>query len=145
VDGYCLLYPAGDTALPPRLIVINPTNAPGDQPGDAWLDISVEAAANRTAAQVADGQIAAAGQGFNITRSEILVDGKPAVVVDGLPGPDPWRKVYIVNNERLYTLSFLPWSPNPNAPTPLEKLYTMVIDTLRFLPPAQALPTPASP
>jgi hypothetical protein len=28
-DGYCLLYPADDTLLPPRFIVINPVNAPG--------------------------------------------------------------------------------------------------------------------
>ncbi len=142
-DGYCLLYPAEYTALPPRFIVINPTNAlGGDKIGDAYVDIIVEAAAGRAAAQVADGQIAEAGEGFNITRSDVMVDGKQAVVVDGLPGPDPGRKVFVVSGERLYTLSFLPWAPSndPNQPTPLETLYTAVVTTFHFLPPT-AIPS----
>ena len=134
-DGYCLLYPTEDIAIPPYLIVINPTGMPGDKPGDAWVQISAEAASGRTAVQVAYGQITEAGEGFNITRSEILIDGKQAVVVDGLPGPDPWRKVFIVDNDRLYTLLFLPWSPNIEGFARLEELYSTVIGTLHFLPP----------
>ena len=134
-DGYCLLYPTVHTAIPPYLIVINPTGLAGDMPGDAWVQINVEAASGRTATQVADGQIAEAGVGFNITRSEILIDGKQAVVVDGLPRPVPWRKVFIVDNDRLYTLLFLPWSPNIEVFAQLEELYAAVIDTFHFLPP----------
>lgn len=134
-DGYCLLYPTTATALPPYLIVINPTGQPGDMPGDAWVQISVEAAAGRTAAEVAEGQIAEAGTGFNITRSEILIAGQPAVVVDGLPGPDPWRKVFIVAHDRLYTLFFLPWSPSSASFAQLEALYTTVIASFHVLPP----------
>lgn len=133
-EGYCLLYPAADAVVPPRSIVINPTSATADTPGAAWVDISVEAASGRTATQVADEQIAAAGTGFNITQSERLVDGKQAIVVDGLPGPDPWRKVFIVANARLYTLSFLPWITNADSATPIETLYDTVIDTLHFTP-----------
>ena len=94
-DGYCLLYPAEDTATPPYLIIINPNGMPGDVPGDAWIQISAEGASGRTAEQVANKQIAAAGAGFNITRDQIVIDGKQAIVVDGLPGPDSWRKVFI--------------------------------------------------
>jgi hypothetical protein len=134
-DGYCLLYPAVHTAILPYLIVINPTGLAGDMPGDAWAQINVEAASGRTAVQVADGQIAEAGAGFNITSSEILIDGKQAVVVDGLPGPDSWRKVFIVDSDRLYTLLFLPWAPNIEVFAQLEELYAAVIDTFHFLPP----------
>lgn len=144
-EGYCLLYPADDSLLPPQTIVINPASATADTPGDAWVDISVEAASGRSAAQAADGQITAAGEGFNITRNEIRVDGNQAIVVDGLPGPDPWRKVFIVSNDRLYTLSFLPWTPNVNAFPSLEKLYATVIDSLHFLPPVNTIPTAPSP
>src|SRR5215208_3025279 len=108
-DGYCLLYPAEDTSTPPYLIIINPNGMPGDVPGDAWVQISAEGASGRTVEQVADEQIAAAGAGFNITLDQIVMDGKQAVVVDGLPGPDSWRKVFIVANDHLYTLFFLPW------------------------------------
>ena len=134
-EGYCLLYPAAYSAEVPHFIVINPVHAPGDKLGDAWVSIDVEPASGRTATQIADAEIAAAGPGFNITKSDIIVDGKPAVVVDGLPGPDPWRKVYIISNERLYTLTFLPWMPSTNALTPLEGLYKTTIDTFHFLPP----------
>ena len=145
--GYCLLYPTVHTAIPPYMIVINPTGLAGDMPGDAseiligaipgdaWVNINVEAASGRTATQVADGQIAEAGAGWNITRSEILIDGKQAVVVDGLPRPVPLRAVFIVDNDRLYTLSFLRMSPNIEVFAQLEELYAAVIDTFHFLPP----------
>jgi hypothetical protein len=134
-DGYCLLYPTDDTIIPPALIVINPTGMPGDMPGDAWAQISMEDASGRTAAQAADQKIAEAGEGFNITRNEILIDGKQAVVVDGLPGQDGWRGVFIVSNDRLYTLFFMPWAPNTDGFSQLEKIYSSVIDSLHFLPP----------
>ena len=37
---------------------------------------------------------------------------------------------------RLYTLTFQPWFPSgdPDLPTPLEPLYTTIVDTLRFTP-----------
>lgn len=145
-DGYCLLYPAEHTVLPPRFIVINANKASAaDMPGDAWVGMIVEAAANRTAAQVADSQIAKWGGGSNMTRDEILVDGLQAVVVDGLPGPDPLRNVFIVSNDRLYMFYFMPWAPNANEPTPIEKLYSTVIDTLHFLPPTRVLSTTTPP
>ena len=143
-DGYCLLSPADYSTDVPHFIIINPAvPMAGDTLGEAWVSIDTEAAAGRTPAQVAEVQIAAVGPGFNIERSDVLVDGEQAVVIDGLPGPDSWRKVFIVSNERLYTLTFLPWAPNinnPAQPTPLEGLYTTIIDTLHFLPPTKAQP-----
>jgi hypothetical protein len=133
--GYCLLYPTADSFSPPALIVIHPTGMPGDRPGDAWAQISVEAAAGRTAAQVADEKIAEAGEGFNITRTEILIDGKQAIVVDGRPAQDPSREVFIVDNDRLYTLTFLPWTPNADWFPELENLYSAVIASFQPLPP----------
>lgn len=133
-DGYCLLYPAEDTPNPPAMIIINPNGLPGDMPGDAWVQIVTEEAAGRTAEQVANQQIAEAGTGFNITRNEILIDGKQAIVVDGLPGQDAWRKVFIVANDHLYTLFFMPWAPDASGFFQLEKLYSTVINTLHFFP-----------
>jgi len=135
-EGYCLLYPAEYSTTLPDYIVINPTSGFGDTPGDAWLLIATATAAGRTAAQIVDEQIAALGEGFNITRFEVEVDGEQAVVVDGLPAQDSARYVFIVHNERLYNLIFMPWYPNAAEPTQLENLYTMVMDTLHFLPQA---------
>ncbi len=132
-DSYCLLYPAGLGLLPPRLIVINPNNMPGDVIGDAWLDVLVNNANGQTAAQIADARIAEAGQGFNITRTELTIDGKQAILVDGLPAQDSMRVVFIVHKDMLYSFEFLPWYPQ-NGTTPLESLYSTVMGSLHFLP-----------
>lgn len=135
-DGYCLLYPVDAVVVAERFIVINPTSATADTLGNAWVDIQVEPASGRSAAQVADTKIAEAGEGFGIARSEILLGGQQAIVVDGLPAPDSWRTVFVVSHDRLYTLTFQPWFPSgdPNQPTPLETLYATIVGTLRFMP-----------
>ena len=66
-------------------------------------------------------------EGFNITRNEILIDGKQAIAVDGLPAQDPWREVFIVDNNHLYILFFEPWAPTAEWFPELEKLYSSVI------------------
>lgn len=128
-DGYCLLYPPNFTLIPPRFIVLNPVMR-GDKAGDAWVDIRVEPASGRAADQVANDAIAAAGEGFNIQMEAFVVDDTQAIVVDGLPGPDSLRSVYVVNNDRLYTLTFMPWGQNPE----LDTLYDQVMASLHFLP-----------
>jgi hypothetical protein len=133
-DGYCLLHPAEYSTSLPDYIVINPVSGQVEAIGEAWLYIAISPASGRTAAQIADEQIAALGEGFNITRFEVDVDGEQAVVVDGLPARDSARYVFIVNNDRLFNLIFMPWYPNAAEPTALENLYTMTMDTLHFLP-----------
>jgi hypothetical protein len=133
-DGYCLLFPAEASSNMPGWVVINPISAPGDVPGDAWVNIHTEDAAGRTIAQIADEVNSTTDPGFNITVEEVQVDGKPAIVVDGLPGLDSNRIVMIINNDRLYMLTFMPWQPNAAEPTPLENLYTIVMDSFHFLP-----------
>jgi hypothetical protein len=132
--GYCLLYPVEYSTSLPGNIIINPVSTPGgDMPGDAWMSVNMESAANRTAAQIADEQIASVGTGYNINRMDVMVDGEQAIVIDGLPGQDSTRKVLVVHNDRLYTLVFTPWYPNATDPTPLEHLYAMAVETFRFL------------
>jgi|CXWL01.1.fsa_nt_gi hypothetical protein len=147
-DGYCLLYPAEYSTALPNHIVINPAVGPGDVLGDAWASINVESADGLTAAQFADEEIAFAGPGLNIQRTEAKVDGEKAVIVDGLPGQDAMRKVFIVHGDRVYTLTFQPWLANARdlgQPTPLGELYTTIMRTLHFLPPTKALPAPTQP
>lgn len=132
-DGFCLLYPAEFTWDGARLIVLNPTGLAGDAPGDAWLLVSISGAVGQTAAQIADAQIAEMGQGFEVARTELTVDGKQAILVDGLPAQDSVRYLYVVNNDRLYRFEFMPWFPTDGTGS-LEKLYQTVVDTLHFLP-----------
>ena len=136
-DGYCFLHAKENAALPPRMVAINPNGISGGDflPGDAVVLVSMEAASGRTAAQVADEKIAEAGEGFNITRTEIVIDGKQAIVVDGRPAQDPSREVFLVANDRLYTLYFTPWDPRTDWFSELEKLYSTVIASFHVLPP----------
>ena len=147
--GYCLLYPAEYSTDVPNYIVINPVSGPGDVLGDAWVNIEVTSANGRTSAQVADAEIRApdlVGLDLNILRTEAQMGGEHAIIVDGLPGPDAWRKVYVVHGERLYTFTFLPWTYTAaGSSTPLEDLYTAITDSLHFLPPTKPLPTPTQP
>jgi hypothetical protein len=126
-----------NAAFPPYLVAINPNGISGGDflPGDAVIIVNMEAASGRTAAQVADEKIAEAGEGFPIVRSEILIDGKQAIVVDGLPAQDSSREVFIVDNNRLYILFFMPWEPNADWFSELEKLYSSVIASFHVLPP----------
>lgn len=146
-DGYCFLYPSEFTPKdPPLVLILNPVSGPGDIPGDAWIHVTVDPADGRTAAQVAEAEIGdSAGMELNIERTDITLGGEPAVVVDGLPGPDPWRKMFVVHGDRLYTWIFMPWVPDAQNPTPLETLYESIVSSLRFLPPSRPLPTPTVP
>src|SRR5687768_15590836 len=62
-DGYCLLHPAEASADMPGCVVINPISAPGDIPGESWVNIQVQDAAGRTVDQVADEMVTATGPG----------------------------------------------------------------------------------
>ena len=142
-DGFCLLYPAEFTWDGQRMLVLNPVSAPGDVPGEAWLLVSISEAGGQSAAQLADARIAEIGQGFEIARTEVTIGGQPAIVVDGLPGQDSNRLVFIVSNDRLYLLAFEPWFPQDGA-SPLEILYQSVVDSIRFLPTGEAVSAPSN-
>ena len=136
-DGYCFLYPMEYAPSPPYMVIIRPNGISGGDslPGDAVVIVHVEAASGRTAAQVADERIAGAGEGFPITRTEIMIDGKQAIVVDGLPAQESARDVFLVDNDRLYMLFFEPWAPTAAWFPELENLYSSVIASFHVLPP----------
>jgi hypothetical protein len=53
--------------------------------------------------------------------------GEEALVLDGMPGQDLIRKIYIVHNGLLYTLNFSPYqSDNEIANTQMETLFASV-------------------
>ena len=134
-DRYCLLYPAEASTDMPGWVVINPISGQGDIPGDAWVNIHVQDAGGRTTAQIADEIMTTAGTDFNITSEEVQLDGGPAIVVDGLPGLDSNRLLITVRNDRMYTLTFMPWHPGAGQTTPLEHLYETILQSIHFLPP----------
>ena len=114
--------------------------APGEgHPSDdrAAATIFVEPANGRTAEQVAteiaEDNKSVMGSGYtggDITSMEI--DGEPAYSVGGLTGQDINRRVYMVHNDQLYWMMFVPDTTLAPAYQQMEDVYAMIVNTFQF-------------
>jgi hypothetical protein len=124
--GLCFSYPKGYTQLPSTDIMeIAAPELPGtDTKGLFWLEISDSY--DRTAEKIADEEMTYAA-GVDVGRWTMTLGGEQAVVLDGMPGQDLQRRVYIVHQQTLYVLAFMPTrSENKTANDQMEALYTAV-------------------
>ena len=133
--GLCFSYPQGYTQIPDSdTVEIAAPDLPGtDTKGLFWIEISD--AYNRTAERIADQDMtyAVGQQGVpleNLGRWTVTLDGEQAVVLDGMPGQDLQRRVYVVHQQTLYVLAFMPTrSENEAANDQMEALYTAVTNS----------------
>jgi hypothetical protein len=96
--GLCFSYPQGYTPLPE----------------------------SDTVEIVADQDVALAGN-VNVQRWTTIIGGEQAVVLEGMPGQDPQRRVYVVHQQTLYVLAFMPTLSQDKAVNDqLDELYTAV-------------------
>jgi hypothetical protein len=73
--------------------------------------------------------------GLEVQQKEIIMDGVKAIVLDGLTGQDPNRRVVIVHKDILYTLYFALMDRNqPEVYAQAEELYNTVIQSFNFRP-----------
>jgi len=132
--GLCFSYPEGYTQLPyeDTVEIIGPELPAPDLRGLFWLEKSD--AYDRTAKVIADQDMTAAGLS-SVGRSFVMLDGEEAVVLDGMPGQDLQRRVYVVHDQTLYVLAFMPTrSGNQAASDQLEALYTAVTSSWIWSP-----------
>jgi len=132
--GLCFSYPQGYTQLPyeDTVEIIGPELPAPDLRGLFWLEKSD--AYDRTAEVIADQDMTAAGLS-SIGRSFVTLDGEEAVVLDGMPGQDFQRRVYVVHQQTLYVLAFMPTrSENKAAGDQMEALYTAVTNSWAWSP-----------
>lgn len=132
--GFGLYLPKGYQISEPTANYVNIT-APqeyGGHPGGAYL--FVELAYGRTAEQIVEAVKAEQGPGFNISVSTVLdIDGTQALVVIGIPGQDLNRQLFMVHNDLLYHIIFMPDDPRAtNAYRQMQDIYTTLINTFRF-------------
>jgi hypothetical protein len=99
--------------------------------------IFVEPANGRTAEQVAteiaEDNKSVMGPGYtggNITVMEI--DGETAYSVGGLTGQDINRRLYMVHNDQLYWMMFVPDTTLAPAYQQMEDLYALIVNTFNF-------------
>jgi hypothetical protein len=136
----CFSYPQGYTQLPNNdAVEIVAPDLPGtDTKGLFWLEISDSY--NRTAEKIADEDMtyAVGQQGVpleNLGRSTVMLGGEQAVVLDGMPGQDLQRRVYVVHQQTLYILAFMPTrSENKAGGDQMQALYTAVTSSWAWSP-----------
>jgi len=109
-----------------------PDIAGTDSKGLFWLEISD--AYDRTAEKIADQDMTYAA-GLNVGRWPITVGNEQAVVLDGMPGQNFQRRVYVVHQQTLYILAFMPTrSENQAAGDQMESLYEAVTNSWTWSP-----------
>ena len=132
--GLCFSYPQGYTQLPynDTVEIAAPVLSGSDLAGLFWLERSD--AYDRTAEVIADQDMTAADSP-SIGRSFMTIDGEQAVVLDGMPGQDFQRRVYVVHDQTLYVLAFMPTrSENKAVGDQLEALYEAVTNSWAWSP-----------
>jgi hypothetical protein len=132
--GLCFSYPQGYTQIPYNdAVEIAAPDLPGsDVKGLFWLEISDSY--NRTAEVIADQEMTYAA-GLNVGRWTVTLGGEQAVVLDGMPGQELQRRVYVVHQQTLYVLAFWPTrSENKAAGDQMEALYAAVTSSWAWSP-----------
>jgi hypothetical protein len=132
--GLCFSYPEGYAQLPyeDTVEIVGPEIPGSDLRGLFWIEKSD--AYDRTAQVIADQDLTAAGLP-SVARSFVTLDGEPAVVLDGMPGQDLQRRVYVVHEGTLYVLAFMPTlSENQAAGDQVEALYAAIMDSWAWSP-----------
>jgi hypothetical protein len=132
--GLCFSYPQGYTQIPYNDAVgIAAPDLPGsDVKGLFWLEISDSY--DRTAEEIAD-QDMTYTPGLSIDRWTVTLGDEQAVVLDGMPGQELQRRVYVVHQQTLYVLAFWPArSENKAAGDQMEALYTAVTNSWTWSP-----------
>jgi hypothetical protein len=99
--------------------------------------ITAEPANGRTAEQIAT-QLAAQtkaemGAGYSGGAvTAMSIDGEAAFSVSELPGQDINRQLFMVHDDRLYHMMFVPDSPRAAAYQQMEDAYAMIVNTWHF-------------
>jgi hypothetical protein len=133
---YCFAYPEGfekqDTSAMP--MVTGPNLNPGVGGGAfGWVSVDTVEAQGRTARDAAD-EMLNAFQGLSVGESTVLLGGEEALVLDGMPGQDLTRMVFIVHNDKLLTLTFGPLgSDNAEANAQMQALFDMTTATWTWI------------
>ncbi len=131
--GLCFSYPRGYSQIPSDTVEIVAPDLPStDTKGLFWLEISDSY--DRTAEKIADQDITYTA-GLDVGRWTMTLGGEQAVALDGMPGQEFQRRLYVVHQQTLYVLAFMPTrSENRAANDQMESLYAAVTSSWAWSP-----------
>ena len=132
--GLCFSYPQGYTQSPYNdAVQIAAPDLPGSNvKGLFWLEVSDSY--DRTAEEIADQDMTYAA-GLDVGRWTVKVGGEEALVLDGMPGQELQRRVYLVRQQTLFVLAFWPArSENAAAAEQMEALYAAITSSWAWSP-----------
>ncbi len=140
--GLALAIPAGWRISqadfgPPAITLRGPSHGAGPEPLEATLTITVLPA---PADASLDAWVEAEMARYpdlepEARRSEIMLDGEPTAVLDGLPGRFSNRQAFVQHGDRLYTIVVLPYDDPAlvDLQVEAEAIWRAVTATWRFL------------
>ncbi len=134
LHGYSLYLPKGyqvlDENADETLLLAPGEGDPGNR-GAAF--IFVEPANSRTTEQVVEAFIAQQVPGLNISIGPAIdIEGSQALAVEGLPGQDPNRQLFMVHGDQAYHMMFIPDTPKAAGYRQMLDIYAMVTNTFHF-------------
>lgn len=136
-NGYSLFLPKDDEILEANatevLLLAPGQGHPGETRAAAF--IQVEPTNDRSVEQIVDAVKAEYPSGFNISIDPpMIIDDTKALVVNGLPGQDFNRQLFMVQNDVLYHMIFVPDNAQlGDAYQQMEDIYAMVVNTFHFI------------
>jgi len=134
LHGYSLYLPKGYQVIEANadeVVLLAPGEGDAGERGAAF--IFVEPANSRTTEQVVEAVKAQQGPGFNISISPAMdIEGLQPLVVEGLPGQDVNRQLFVVRGDQLYHMTFVPDSPKAAGYPQMLDIYAMVTNTFHF-------------
>jgi hypothetical protein len=140
--GLALAIPAGWRVAqadfgPPAITLRGPSHGAGPEPLEATLTITVlPAPADASLDAWVESELARyPGLEPEARRSEIMLDGKPTAVLDGLPGRFSNRQAFAQHGGRLYHIVVLPYDDPALVDLQAETkaIWRAVTETWRFL------------
>ncbi|MGE5139628.1 MAG: hypothetical protein ACM3JD_09215 [Rudaea sp.] len=135
LHGYTLFMPRGFTVSTPTLdysVLVGP------EPARVLAYLYVEAANGGTAAAIAEQAIDKAkkemGPDWAVPVPVLMnIEGAEAVAVDGFPGQDLNRQLFMVHRGKLYRMVFVPDDPQlGDAYLQMQDAYAMIVNTFHF-------------
>lgn len=138
IHGFSLYLPKEYEVFTPNdnYVSIVAPQGNGGHPGGAF--IFIEPANGRSAEQAADQALETAkaqlGAGSTLSTSTVMgIDGVPAFVINGMPGQDSNRQLFMVHDDLLYRIMFSPDDPQVgDAYRQMEDAYAMIVNTFHF-------------